>query len=77
MVIAKALIIFIVTAKQICASVFAFVKCWFSHDAAHFNECLQGTLCFVPIQERTLIAEILGNGLFLRIVSVIFMKYGH
>ena len=31
----KALISFVVTAKLICVFVFARVKCWFSHDAAH------------------------------------------
>ena len=30
----KALISLIVTAKLICAIVFAYVKCWFSHDMA-------------------------------------------
>ena len=31
----KALISFAVTAKLICVFVFAYAKCWFSHDAAH------------------------------------------
>ena len=31
----KALISFAVTAKLICAFVFAYAKCWFSHDMAH------------------------------------------
>ena len=31
----KALISFAVTAKLICIFVFAYAKCWFSHDAAH------------------------------------------
>ena len=31
----KALINFPVTAKLICVFVFAYAKCWFSHDAAH------------------------------------------
>ena len=30
----KALISFAVTAKLICVFVFAYAKCWFSHDAA-------------------------------------------
>ena len=25
-----------VTAKLVCAFVFAYVNCWFSHEAAHF-----------------------------------------
>ena len=33
----KALISFGVTAKLICVFVFAYAKCWFSHDAAHFS----------------------------------------
>ena len=33
----KALICFAVTAKLICVFVFAYAKCWFSHDAAHFS----------------------------------------
>ena len=32
----KALISFAVTAKLICIFVFAYAKCWFSHDTAHF-----------------------------------------
>ena len=28
-----------VTAKLICVFVFAYSKCWFSHDAAQINEC--------------------------------------
>ena len=32
----KALISFAVTAKLICAFVFAYAKCCFSHDAANF-----------------------------------------
>ena len=31
----KVLISFEVTAKLICFFVFAYAKCWFSHDAAH------------------------------------------
>ena len=31
----KALISFAVTAKLICAFVFAYADCWFSHVAAH------------------------------------------
>ena len=33
----KALISFAVTAKLICAFVFAYAKCWFSHDVAHIT----------------------------------------
>ena len=28
-----------VSAKLICTSVFAYAKCWFSHDAAHIFSC--------------------------------------
>ena len=31
----KVLISFAVTAKLICVFVFAYAKCWFSHDSAH------------------------------------------
>ena len=31
----KALISFAVTAKLICVFVFAYAKCWFSHNEAH------------------------------------------
>ena len=31
------MISFAVTAKLICVFVFAYAKCWFSHDAAHIN----------------------------------------
>ena len=34
-VLTKALISFAVTAKLICAFVFAYAECWFSLDAAH------------------------------------------
>ena len=34
----KALISFAVTAKLICVFVFAYAKCWFSHDAVHIEE---------------------------------------
>ena len=33
----KALISFAVTAKLICAFVFAYAKCLFSHDTAHLG----------------------------------------
>ena len=33
----KALISFAVTAKLICVFVFAYEKCWFSHDAAQMS----------------------------------------
>ena len=40
----KALIIFVVTAKLICAFVFAYADCWFSHDAAHLLKRLKSFL---------------------------------
>ena len=33
----RALISFAVTAKLICAFVFAYADCWFSHEATHFK----------------------------------------
>ena len=38
----RALIIFTVTAKLICAFVFAYAKCLFSHDVAHLYEFIIG-----------------------------------
>ena len=35
----KALISFAVTAKLICVFVFAYAKCWFSHEQAHVIPC--------------------------------------
>ena len=41
----KALIRFAVTVKLICVFVFAYAKCWFSHDAATYNVyCLDHVL---------------------------------
>ena len=40
----KALISFAVTAKLICVFVFAYAKCWFSHDAAQMF-CLYICTC--------------------------------
>ena len=37
----QALISFAVTAKLICAFVFAYADCWFSHVAAHFKASQQ------------------------------------
>ena len=34
----KVLISFAVTAKLICVFVFAYAKCWFSHDAAQIRD---------------------------------------
>ena len=33
----KVLISFVVTAKLICVFVFAYAKCWFSHDAVQLQ----------------------------------------
>ena len=45
----KALISFAVTAKLICAFVFAYADCWFSHGAAHIVKlgCLWVDLLFL------------------------------
>ena len=48
----KALISFTVTAKLICVFVFAYVKCRFSHDAAHI------TWAFRPV--KTQISLVIG-----------------
>ena len=46
---AKALISFAVTAKLICAFVFAYAyaKCWVSHDAAHILSTTRAYLCVI------------------------------
>ena len=36
----KALISFAVTAKLVCAFVFAYADCWFSHAMAHNNKAV-------------------------------------
>ena len=50
----KALISFAVTAKLICSFVFAYAKCWYSHDAAqmdsknldlYLRDCYQMNTC--------------------------------
>ena len=43
----KALISFAVTAKLICAFVFAYADCWFSHGAAQMFHCVQQKRCAV------------------------------
>ena len=35
-----------VTAKQICAFVFVYADCWFSHAAAHFDEIMFVCVCY-------------------------------
>ena len=44
----KALISFAVAAKLICVFVFAYEKCWFSHDAAQMLFGLMFELCLKP-----------------------------
>ena len=39
--ITKALISFALTAKLICVFVFAYAKCWFSHDMAQFIRAME------------------------------------
>ena len=53
----KALISFAVTAKLICAFVFAYADCWFSHVVAQISESLNTILavfCFMTIQRDML-----------------------
>ena len=48
------MISFAVTAKLICAFVFAYAECWFSYDAAHIWVVLDGTdMAQVEIKTRT------------------------
>ena len=41
----KVLISFTITSKLICAFVFAYAKCWLSHDVAHFSIHLLLFIC--------------------------------
>ena len=43
----KALISFAATAKLICVFVFAYAKCWFSHDAAQYAGALYALNCLI------------------------------
>ena len=43
----KALISFAVTVKRICAFVFAYADCWFSHAEAHMMFSLGGQQCYI------------------------------
>ena len=47
------LISFAVTAKLICMFVFAYAKCWFSHDAAHMFKCQ--TYCIIFFSKTVLL----------------------
>ena len=49
------LVRFVVTAKLSCAFVFAYAKCWFSHDVAHFISRLAGScekVCFSVFDDK-------------------------
>ena len=49
------LIEFVVTAQLSCAFVFAYAKCWFSHDVAHFISRLTGLcedFCFSVFDDK-------------------------
>ena len=48
----KALISFAVTAKLICVFVFAYTKCWFSHDTAQIS---------FGISTRLFVADLISN----------------
>ena len=50
----KAPISFAVTAQLICVFIFAYIKCWFSHDAVHLFVSLPYCLisfCFLSLFE--------------------------
>ena len=64
----KALISFAVTAKLICFFVFAYAKCWFSHDATHIGTCyadevLKSThnLCYRAILRKIMYTPVNAN----------------
>ena len=46
----KALISFAVTAKLICAFVFAYADCWFSHEAAQLYCMVSDTMAMPNVQ---------------------------
>ena len=74
---AKALISFAFTAKLICAFVFAYANCWFSHAVAHIvvpflspnspNTCHINNVFFNPQNEPR---QILESNAWIRLVSV-------
>ena len=49
----KGVISFVATAKLICAFVFAYANCWFSHKAAHME------LIIITLQQHTSSSEML------------------
>ena len=62
----KALISFAVTAKLICAFVFAYADCWLSHEAAHnYCRCALYNYTMTPsqrvIKEKTLASRSRGS----------------
>ena len=48
----KALISFAVTAELICVFVFAYAKCWFSHDVAQLYERCDEKNCFLLYRKQ-------------------------
>ena len=59
----KALISFAVTAKLICAFVFAYADCWFSHAAAHIvSHCISEVERKVPFYIHILHCELFYSG---------------
>ena len=51
--ITKVLISFAVTVKLICAFVFAYADCWFSHGAAHLMQLNMLTFRTIQIKEES------------------------
>ena len=43
----KALISFVVTAKLVCAFIFAYANCWFSHAVAHLEVIMPYKNCLI------------------------------
>ena len=65
----KALISFAVTAKLICAFVFAYADCWFSHGAAHMSgTCSLSCSCLSYLKLN--IDDIFSSSLSQRCLSV-------
>ena len=81
------LVRFVVTAKLSCTFVFAYAKCWFSHNVAHFISRLTGSceeVCFSVFDDKKfgfsasfdIIQIILFSGKIRSESNTIFVPYG-
>ena len=72
----KALISFAVHAKLICIFVFAYAKCWFSHDAAHMNNSYICKFWFSHDAAHMNNSYILKRKKLATVVHPLFFQYG-